>query len=522
MTPALWYLVARSATNAVGRMLRSMRRPARLLGLLAGVAYLAWLSRQAAAPVRPQPGHATLLGALGLLVLAATTWIVGAGGARPGEHATRSLLWPAPIPGRDLVLLLLVSGQVMVLPNVALWALLSSRGASPGVVLQRTLALWVMFTTIMCHRALVARVRGSSTRHRGLRRAGASAGVLLLASIPFALTGSFDLAAGGLQQLATRGIGAVLLLPFELPVRPLTATSTEGWLQALPAALLLLGIHVALLLRLGPSREPVHDPGGGVGRALPMPMHGAVPLLAWRSITAITRRAHVLGLLAAGTIAAAGLRLLHAWGQGTAAEFAGFVALTWAPLALLLGPQFLRAGLRRDADRIALLRSLPEPGERWLLGGALGGGLITALLAALLLFVGLAGAGASAELGVPNLVRPAGAGAALVVMLPVAMLATLVQDGLFLFFQAGAVSAGAPQAGPTRLGTTLINSVLSASTLLLLLAAPLGSGLALAAALPGPLPARILLGALGAAALTLGLARLGARWLGMRFDRMGT
>ena len=522
MNDALWYLALRSAANAMRRSVEAFRRPSRLLGLIVGVGYLIWLARHAGAGAVPSTQQAELLGALGLIVLTGTAWVLGSGGARSPSDASRALLLPAPLRDREHVALALLAGQVVVLPNVALWTLLSSRGVSVTTVLQRAVALWLLFTVIMCHRAVVARVRGGTREGpRWLRRAGVVLGLALVASIPFVLTGSFDLTAGGLQQLAPRGVGAVLLLPFELPVRPLVASTTDAWARALPASVLLLLGHVVVLVWLGPSREPAWTGQRTVGPALPTPARGgADALAAWKAVTASMRRADFARLLVASGVSAAALLAVKAWGSRTAAEFAGFLALTWAPIVLLLGPQFLRAGLRRDAGRVSLLRTLPAAGRSWVLGGAVAGGVLSAALAGGLLLVGVAGAGTSEELGLPEGARLAALAAASLLIVPVAVLAALIQDGLFLFFP-GPLSLGTAHAGATRLGTTLVNSVLSVALLLILLAPALAiAGFAWVLA-PGPSALRIVMSAVLAAAVAVGEIVALSRWLGARFDGAG-
>jgi hypothetical protein len=487
MNPALRYLAARSLGNAARRTLGALRRPSRALGLLAGLAYLAWLASQLGRGPAPDPRQTERLGAMGLAVLAAAAWVFGGVASRSGSW--RSLLFPAPIRDRDLVMLSLLASQAVVLPNVVLWLLLGARGATPLALAQRTPALWTLFTTVALHRALVARVRGRGRGPRWLGGAVRGLGLTLLAAIPFLMTGAFDLETGRVASLQPGPIGTAVLAPFGWVVRPLTAPSTGAWARAL-------------------------------GPALPLPHRGGgTALSAWRSVTAVARRG-AFGrwgvALAAATLA---LLAAKAGRSRPAAEFAGFLALTWAPIVLLLGPQLLRIGLRRDAERLVMLRTLPVRGRSLLLGNALAGAILAAGLALSLLALAVIGAGDSTDLALSWTERMAVLLGVVLVSPSLAALATLIQDAILICFP-GPLSLGSPQPGATRLGTTLLNSVMSLGALLLLLAPAAAVAALLWSLGPSTVIVRTGLAALGASVVIAGVVLSGARWLGAVLERV--
>jgi hypothetical protein len=417
-------------------------------------------------------------------------------------------------------MLSLLASQAVVLPNVVLWLLLGARGATPLALAQRTPALWTLFTTVALHRALVARVRGRGRGPRWLGGAVRGLGLTLLAAIPFLMTGAFDLETGRVASLQPGPIGTAVLAPFGWVVRPLTAPSTGAWARALGPALLVLALHVAVLLWLGPAREPVSATAAPTGPALPLPHRGGgTALSAWRSVTAVARRG-AFGrwgvALAAATLA---LLAAKAGRSRPAAEFAGFLALTWAPIVLLLGPQLLRIGLRRDAERLVMLRTLPVRGRSLLLGNALAGAILAAGLALSLLALAVIGAGDSTDLALSWTERMAVLLGVVLVSPSLAALATLIQDAILICFP-GPLSLGSPQPGATRLGTTLLNSVMSLGALLLLLAPAAAVAALLWSLGPSTVIVRTGLAALGASVVIAGVVLSGARWLGAVLERV--
>ncbi len=516
---AFRFLLARSASNAFASLVAGLRRPWRALVRLVAVGYLAGLSRLGTTTAAPDPHQATNLGALGVLVLVATGWIFGSGAGATSPHgAWRDLLLPAPVSRGALVDLLLLRSQAFVLLNVVLWTAIASRNATPGTLLLRAASLWFLFTLLVLHRALIARARGTTTGGwQWLRRAGFAAGLLLLVAVPFLLSGSGALHQGLLFEAS--GPGRVVLDVFSLPVRPLMAGSPGAWLAAAwPAALLVVG-HYLLLRWLGPDSEPHRAATMAAGAPL-LRLTRATPdaSIRWKAVTATTRRARALWVALAILTLVAVLGWMVRAGAEERAAFTGFLLLTWAPIVLVSGAQFLPNGLRRDAAVWTLMRTMPVRSHQWILGGALGAGAIVGTIVTALLGAGLTGTLGSPEIPWDTPTRSALAFAAALAVFPLAVLSYIANDWVALaipVLAAGAQSRG----GTTRLGSSLLATCLSLVAMLLALVPALALALVAWEWLPATEPARIMASGLaGAVVLTIECI-LASRLVGALFDR---
>ena len=515
---AFGFLLSRSLSNAVRSLLSSLRRPWRALVLVVALAYLVTLSRLSTTTDAPDAQQAAHLGALGILVLVATGWIFGSGpGATSPHGAWRDLLLPAPVSRGALVDLLLLRSQALVLLNVLLWTAVSSRNATPGTLLLRAASLWLLFTLLALHRALIARVRGTATGGwQWLRRAGLLAGLLLLLAVPFLLAGSGALHQGLL--FSASGPSRFLLDIFALPVKPLMATSTGAWITAAWPALVLILAHYLLLRRLGPDAEPHRSTGISAGAPL-LRLGAASPdgSIRWKALTASTRRARALWIVAGFLVLVAALGWMVRSGEEEKASFTGFLLLTWAPIVLVSGAQFLPSGVRRDANAWTVMRTMPVHSHQWVLGGALGAGAVVAAIVIGLVAGGLAGTLGSTEIPWDTTSRAAIALAASLVIIPLAVLSYIANDWVALAFPI--LAAGAQSRGSTtRLGTSLLASFL---TLLLMVVALVP---ALAPALltwdgEAMSPVRAMLSGLSAAVILTLECVAASRLVGALFDR---
>ena len=102
MTGAVGYLLSRSAWNRTRRIASEFRKPGPRIAAVAAIGYfgfLAWLSPRGGGGTHDTQ-IAAVVGALGLLVLVLSAWLLGTGGKLVElSSAERALLLPAPISG---------------------------------------------------------------------------------------------------------------------------------------------------------------------------------------------------------------------------------------------------------------------------------------------------------------------------------------------------------------------------------------------------------------------------------------
>ena len=267
MTSAIGYLLTRSAWNRVRQLASDFRRPGPRIAAAAAIAYfafLAWFSPNGR-PASPDTQVAAVVGALGLMVLAASAWLLGTGGKLVElSGAERALLLPAPISAGRVMDVKLMRLQATTLGNALLWTALTNGGQDLATIARRAIAFWIVLSTLQLHRIAAARVRSSAAVHPAIRRAVGLLGICLVASVPLFLTGALRDSAPGLTSLLTglsgNPVARVLLSPFMLVLRPLTAPSAAAWLARIGPALAILLVHYLWVRKLGPEMERVARP----------------------------------------------------------------------------------------------------------------------------------------------------------------------------------------------------------------------------------------------------------------------
>jgi ABC-2 type transport system permease protein len=557
------YLAWRSAANRIGRQLRQLRSPRYLAALLFGLAYL-WVI---AVEQRPQPATPAIVGARWVEVLGALAvvgavlwgWVFGVErrvlSFTPAEV---TFLFAGPVPRRGLVQYKLLRNQLLILFNSLLWTLILARerfGASPWL---RAISIWVLLTTISFHRLGASFVRTSLLEHGriGLRHRVVSlvllgAGVIgIVWSIRGAMPG---LAAGwaagptpfldALADAAAEPVPHALLTPFRVMVRPLAAHSLVEWARALLPALGILLLHYVWVVRSDTAFEEAaaetsllraRQTVRGAGPSTPRLAHRRLPplfrlaptgwqggALLWKNLLAVVRTRRARGTASVFAVGAVGAGLLSFRGPGTVAEIAGWLAATWAALAIVIGPQWIRNDLRSDLLKLDLLRSYPLSGRSVVAAETAAS---TAVLTAMQL--GLLAIAYFAFLGLADLepsfkVRSAVLAAAIVCLPGINYLGMLIHNGTALLFPAWVHLGGNRPGGVEALGQNMLMIVAYAGTLAVALALPaaLAAG---AAALTvhrlgwwSGVPASVLL--LGGIALE---AVVMIRWLGSVFERL--
>jgi hypothetical protein len=206
--------------------------------------------------------------------------------------------------------------------------------------------------------------------------------------------------------------------------------------------------------------------------------------------------------------------------RGAIAEVVGWLAATWAGLALVIGPQWVRNDLRNDLLKLDLLRSYPLPGRAVVAAEAAASTLVlTALQLGLTTIAYLAFLGNRQV--APGLETRTALLLLSVVCLPgINYLGMLIQNGATLLFPAWVHLGSGRPGGVEALGQNMLMIVAYAAALGALLAAPVlaaGALFELASDAMGwwaaaPATVVLLAGIAVEAAVVL-------RWLGRVFER---
>jgi ABC-2 type transport system permease protein len=559
VTGALAYLTLRSAANRTRRQLARLRNPRYLVALAVGLAWL-WALFLWQRPRTPllgteAAGTVELLGALVLFALVAWGWFRGTGGSLLAfTPAEITLLFPAPLTRRTVVLYKILRGQLRIVVSTLVWTLLFAReqvGFSP---LLQAVSLWTILSTLTLHRLGAALLLTSLAEHGrfALRRRALSLGVaaLVLLAVAWTVGTSFRPLPGGaggpfaaLERAAAHPIAATILWPFRLLARPLAATGPDAWRAAIGPALALLALHFVWVVRsdaafeeaaaaasLARARRLSARPTGArslrAGRRVSPPL---LPLgatgwpgtaLLWKNVTAVVRRRRA-GTVGLGFVAAA--VALGALGIGRPdsllTQVAGALALVWSGFLLLLGPQWVRNDLRTDLRSLDLLRSYPLAGWAVVAAEVAASTLTLTVLQLGVLFLAHVSLLRDPSLGLGVLERWVALGAAVVVLPVLNFMAMLLQNGGAVLYP-GWVRLGPGGGGIEGLGQNLLATLASAALLLVTLAPPVALGLMLVDTLRPATGAWALVPAVAA-----GLAVLGAEaaalvlWVGGVLER---
>jgi len=558
------YLAWRTAHNRVSRQLRRLKSPRYLAALVFGLAYI-WI---VAVEQRPQPASATvvgarwveLLGAFGVVGAVLWGWIFGVErrvlSFTPAEV---TFLFAGPVPRRGLVQYKLLRNQLLILFNSLLWTLILARerfGASPWL---RALSIWVLLTTISFHRLGASFVRTSLLEHGRIALRHRVVSLVVLGTVAIAITWSAQsafpaLAAGwqagpttfldALAEAAAQPLPRMVLAPFRALIRPLAAHSFGEWLRAMGPAVLLLGLHYIWVIRADTAFEEAAAEasllrarqasarGGSPSapslahRRLP-PLFRLAPLgwrgaaLIWKNLLAVVRTRRARNMAAALVVGALAAAALSFQGDGTVAEIAGWLALTWAALSLVIGPQWIRNDLRSDLLKLDLLRSYPLPGRSVVAAETAASTLVLTCMQVGLLLVAYI-----AFLGVPEMDPPldvrTSVFAAAVVCLPgINFLGMLIHNGTALLFPAWVHLGSNRPGGVEALGQNMLMIVAFAALLGMALAVPVAMAAGLGIVLEGSLGWwAVVPAALALEAGVVAESTLLVRQLGRVFERM--
>jgi ABC-2 type transport system permease protein len=557
------YLVWCSAYNRALRQLRHLKSPRYLAALLLGVAYL-WFMIMGQRPsgavgIAPEPRVLELVGALALLGTVAWSWVFGVErrvlAFTPAEV---TFLFSGPVSRSGLIQFKLLRSQVLILFNALLWTLILSRERFGVSSWLRAISIWVLLTTLSFHRLGASFVRTSLAEHGRLGLRHRVVSLTVLGAVLIALVWSVqdalpDLRAAqsedirtvlsALAEAAQRPVPNALTYPFRAMIRPLAAHTVGDWLAALGPALVLLGLHYIWVVRSDAAFEEAaaevslrraqalaagrrsEPEARGRSRATPSlirlsPMGWPAGAILWKNLVSVTRtrrvRNTVLILAMAGVVVTA----LSFQPDGTWAEIAGWLAVIWAGLLVVAGPQYVRNDLRGDLLKLDLLRSYPLRGSSVVLAEA---GASTLVLTAVQL--SLLGIGYLAFLGnqsiTPDLETRTVLLAASVVILPsINFLSMLIQNGVTIMYPGWVHLGSGRTAGVEALGQNLLMMIAFVALLSLVLILPAAVGAGAYLLLRGSLEVWAVMPATALALGTIGIEAMWiVDWLGRIFER---
>jgi hypothetical protein len=572
---ACLYLQAQSIRNAVVRRIQRLRQPKYLFGALAGGAYLYFflfrrITMRGGAHASAIPGWlhdpalASLLlsaGALVLAVVAFAAWLL------PGERtalrfseAEVAFLFPAPMTRPMLVRYKLLRSQATIFVSAFLVSLIVRRGSFlGGNPLLHAAGWWLLFSTLNLHFIGASfardRLRGLRPALRLLAAGVATAVVVALAyawharipSMPApGIGGGMALAGWAGDALATPPL-AWVLWPFKLVVAPLLALDAAMFWRALPACLLVLGLHFLWVVRSDRSfedaaierarRHALRKESNQAGKSpfaraptkpRPAPFalapQGFAPVaLLWKNLIAMGPLARLRTWLVACAIAIAFAAWLGAAPERSALLKVVFgLALGAGGWLLFVGPMLVQRSLRRMLLYLDVLKASPLPGWQVVLGELLAPMALLSFLQWFLLVLAVACAAFGAQdIWSAPVVAAAAVGLALLVPALCGLMLCVPFTGLLLF-PAWSASSGGRGGGIEVMGQRMIFFGGYAVVLLLALlpAALLGGAVFLLGSWLGNLPVALLLAAvIGCAVLLLELLGV-VRWLGRRLERI--
>lgn len=410
MLSASVYIAFCTARNRVRVRLRRLREPRYLVGAIVGVAYLYFsvFARSRGARVRRGRGGGdgrppleaisafqvtgTALGGLAMFVLALQAWVLPVGsGVFDYSEAERAILFPAPVSRRQLLVHRLIRSQ----SGALIASLVVAVFAAPTWGLGRLrvgLGIWVLLVTIRVYFAAVlltrARLRSTTASVRQIGWATIGAFALALAVVGSGIAAELrPMPASATQffvqlsRATENGIAHVVLWPFIAVLRPMLMTAWPSFFRALAASLIVLAAttawmlagDVAFDLAVGESsKRAAPEPSASTTRAradrggwtlapigrleFALFWKGAMQTLraanfSWRYVPPLIGAVFGIGGAAAAAMGAGNLR--------GPASFITILGVVIAAVAVLLGPQMMRADLRSDFEHLDLLKTWP-------------------------------------------------------------------------------------------------------------------------------------------------------------------
>ncbi len=407
MTRTFAFLILTSFRNRLVSMARRVKKPRYAIGMILGLAYVYFFfinpigsnARGMRAGLLQSDVLQAIAPAL-LMLLLATTWFGGATlNALTFTPAEVSMLFPAPVSRRGLILYKLGAAQLPILLNAVILALVFGRGPAAIPRWLAVVSLWVTFSTLHLHRLGAALAHASTIEHgrAGFKRNWFAQAVTLLVIatvmgmvfiVPFEARANGGSPASIVHQVTTqlnRPIVQLVLYPFSIILAPAFSKSLGDWAQAMVPALLLMALHVFWVLRsqaafeeaaveASQRRQQVIDAWRqrgtvakprkvkGEGRELRLsPVGNPAIAILWKNTLCFFRTVRPMQLMASMMMPAI-VGAYFGFKNGAGATAIAGIAAMFAFVLLLAGGASIRNDLRSDMLNLAQLKALPLRG----------------------------------------------------------------------------------------------------------------------------------------------------------------
>jgi hypothetical protein len=413
----------------------------------------------------------------------------GAGQPVTFSRAEVQFLFQAPVTRRELIHFKLLRSQVAILFGSAI-ATVFLRPASLAGGWTFMAGLWVLLMVTRLHLMGVALSRSSLAAHgtSGVARQWMPLAAVLgaIAVLALAVVGDWPVLSSlsdpgdvfkELQRLGATGAAGAVLWPFRALVRlPLSVSAAEFW-SALPAALALLALNYAWVLRSDAAFEEAsaaHSEKRARDRAAPRAVvRGATSTpftlategppetaILWKNLILVGRYVSLRTLLRLLPLIIVFGMIARGQGGSGVASFLAAVCLPLAAFTVLLGPQMMRNDLRQDLANLALLKTWPVRGAALVRGEVLAPTVVVTVVAWLFILLG--------ALLAPRLAPPGGTIAVLManraslaiaaaILAPAIILSqTVVQNALAVLFPAWVTVGASRSRGIDAMGQRLL------------------------------------------------------------------
>jgi ABC-2 type transport system permease protein len=363
---------------------------------------------------------------LGLVIFGTSWWLFG------GDRTTlafslaeTSFLFPAPLSRRAIIGYKLFRAQLAILINAAIFIFLMRRGIGYLPSGYRAISLWTLFTTLNFHRVGAALVRTSWIEHKWHAfRQNLIPTLVLLVMVAGVLSTAMDAwpnvvttfrdqdffaAVGAARGVIESPPARYVLWPVHALVAPVFAMTVAEWRAALPAALLVLVLHVWWVMRtdaafeeaaIAASQERVRrieawrsrrysaprpDQISRTGFVMPAKGHPAIAIV-WKNLLCL-RRTMQFRVFIAPLMMAAMLGWAFSSDSGVVAGIAAGCA-AFAGVMVFFGPMLVRNDLRQDMQNLTALKTLPLSGRNVVMAEVMSSALPVAVAQYVVLIIG--------------------------------------------------------------------------------------------------------------------------------------